>query len=67
VDEKEVARTTVAPTATEQLRVPLTRHGESCVVGFTVAPTAIPRDVTNGQNPDPRELGVHFSRFTYVP
>ena len=65
VDEREVARTTVAPTATEQLRVPLTRHGESCVVGFTVSPTAIPRDVTNGAEPRPARarralLAVHL-------
>jgi hypothetical protein len=67
VDGREVALTSVAPEATEELRVPLTRHGESCVVNFTVSPTLIPNVVTGGQNPDPRELGAHFSRFTYEP
>jgi hypothetical protein len=27
----------------------------------------VPKVVTKGQNPDPRELGVHFTRFTYQP
>jgi hypothetical protein len=66
-DGRRVARASVAPTATELLTVPLVRHGESCVVRFTVSPTAVPKVVTNGQNPDPRELGVHFTRFTYEP
>ena len=67
VDGRRVARVSVAPTATEVLTVPLVRHGESCAVRFTVSPTAVPKVVTNGQNPDPRELGVHFTRFTYRP
>jgi hypothetical protein len=67
VGGREVARASVAPTATELLNVPLVRRGQSCVVGFTVSPTAIPRVVTRGQNTDPRELGVHFTRFTYKP
>jgi hypothetical protein len=67
VDGRRVARASVAPTATELLTVPLVRHGESCVVRFTVSPTAIPKVVTNGQNPDPRELGVHFTQFKYKP
>jgi hypothetical protein len=64
---REVARTRVAPTATRLLTVPLERRGESCAVRFTVSPTAVPKIVTKGQNPDPRELGVHFTRFTYEP
>jgi hypothetical protein len=64
---RKVARATVAPTDTELLTVPLARRGQSCVVHFTVSPTAIPKVVTKGQNPDPRELGVHFTRFTYRP
>ena len=42
VDEKRSPGRRSAPTETEQLRVPLTRHGESCVVGFTVSPTVDP-------------------------
>jgi hypothetical protein len=45
--------------------VPLVRHGESCAVRFTVSPTAVPNVVTKGQNPDPRELGAHFTQFAY--
>ena len=67
LDGRAVARTRVGPTETRVLTVPLTRHGESCVVRFTVSPTAVPKVVTGGQNPDPRELGVHFTRFTYRP
>jgi hypothetical protein len=67
VGGREVARARVAPTATELMRVPLERRGRSCIVHFTVSPTAIPKIVTGGQNPDPRELGVHFTRFTYRP
>ena len=66
VGGREVARARVAPTATKLMRVPLERRGQSCVVHFTVSPTAIPKVVTKGQNPDPRELGVHFTRFTYT-
>jgi hypothetical protein len=67
VGGREVARTRVAPTATRYLTVPLERRGESCAVRFTVSPTAIPKVVTKGQNSDPRELGAHFTRFTYKP
>jgi hypothetical protein len=67
VDGREVARTQVAPTATRLLTVPLERRGESCAVRFIVSPTAVPKIVTKGQNSDPRELGVHFTRFTYRP
>jgi hypothetical protein len=65
VDGREVARTKVAPTATRYMTVPLVRDGQTCVVRFAVSPTAIPKVVTKGQNPDPRELGVHFTTFTY--
>jgi hypothetical protein len=67
VGGRQVARTQVAPTATEFLNVPLVRRGRSCIVRFTVSPTLVPNVVTKGQNPDPRELGVHFTRFTYEP
>lgn len=67
VGGREVARTRVAPTATRLVEIPLERRGQSCIVRFTVSPTAVPKVVTGGQNPDPRELGVHFTRFTYSP
>jgi hypothetical protein len=38
-----------------------------CRVVYTVTPTAIPAEVTAGGNPDPRELGAHFDRFSYRP
>jgi hypothetical protein len=38
-----------------------------CRVMFTVTPTAVPAEVTGGESPDPRELGVHFNRFVYKP
>jgi len=38
-----------------------------CRVVYTVTPTAVPAEVTAGDNPDPRELGVHFNRFVYRP
>jgi hypothetical protein len=66
VDGREVARARVAPTATETMKVPLERQGQTCAVHFSVSPTAVPNVVTRGQNPDPRELGVHFTRFTYT-
>jgi hypothetical protein len=38
-----------------------------CRVVYTVTPTAVPAEITGGQNPDPRELGAHFNRFVYRP
>lgn len=40
-------------------------HG-SCVVDFTVTPTAIPSEVIPGSTDD-RELGLHFDAFAYEP
>jgi hypothetical protein len=57
----------VAPTATKLLTVPLRPEGNSCTAVFRVTPTLVPAVATKGQNPDPRELGVHFTRFTYKP
>ena len=37
---------------------------ESCVVRFTVTPTAVPADVVPGASDD-RELGLHFDAFAY--
>ena len=47
--------------------MPLEAEDGKCVVRFEVDRTAIPRVVTNGENPDPRELGLHFNRFDYEP
>ena len=38
---------------------------DRCEIVFTVSPTAIPKKVTGGENPDPRVLGAHFNRFAY--
>ena len=63
-----IGRTLVDPvTPSVRLRVPLEPKGGKCIVHFEVDATAIPREVTNGENPDPRELGLHFNRFTYRP
>jgi hypothetical protein len=40
---------------------------DRCRVVYTVSPTAVPKDVTNGENPDPRVLGAHFNVFVYKP
>ncbi|HKP19066.1 MAG TPA: glycosyltransferase family 39 protein [Gaiellaceae bacterium] len=67
VGGREVARTRVGPTETRALSVPVRPSGSSCVVEFRVSPTLVPAKATEGQNPDPRELGIHFTRFTYIP
>ena len=68
VDGRRVARASVAPTATEYADRPA-RPARRVVRGrasrFRRPPSR--KVVTNGQNPDPRELGVHFTRFTYKP
>jgi len=38
-----------------------------CRVVYTVTPTAVPSEVTGGENDDSRELGAHFNRFVYTP
>jgi 4-amino-4-deoxy-L-arabinose transferase-like glycosyltransferase len=38
-----------------------------CRVVYTLTPTAVPSEVTGGENDDPRELGAHFNRFVYKP
>jgi len=50
-----------------QTGFPLESVDGKCVVRFEIDRTAIPREVTDGENPDPRELGLHFNRFTYRP
>jgi hypothetical protein len=68
VGGKVIGRVLIDPLLTKQvLRVPLEAKGDKCVVRFEVDRTAIPRVVTNGANPDPRELGLHFNRFDYEP
>jgi hypothetical protein len=37
-----------------------------CRVDFTVTPTAVPSEITGGESPDDRELGLHFNRFVYT-
>jgi Dolichyl-phosphate-mannose-protein mannosyltransferase len=64
---QRVGRAQVAPNAVRLLRVPLERRGRTCVVRFTVAPTAVPVVVTRGENPDDRRLGIHFTGFDYRP
>ena len=40
---------------------------DECRVVYTVTPTAVPSEVTGGENPDDRVLGAHFNLFTYRP
>jgi hypothetical protein len=67
VGGEQVARTSVLPTGTGAFTVPLRAKARTCVVNFTVSPTAVPAVVTEGQNPDPRRLGIHFDAFDYRP
>jgi len=67
VGGRVVGRISVGPTELKTLRVPLESDGDTCTARFTVARTAVPTEVTNGANPDPRALGVHFNRFRYRP
>jgi hypothetical protein len=58
-------RIAVPPAGTRLFTVPLERKGKTCVARFTVTPTAVPAVVTNGENPDSRVLGIHFTGFDY--
>jgi hypothetical protein len=60
-----VGRAQVFPAEQKVLRVPLSPQGGTCIVRFDVARMAVPDAVTGGQNPDPRSLGMHFTRFVY--
>jgi hypothetical protein len=62
---REVARMLVPPGKPTTMRVPFEPKGFTCSVRFHVSPTAIPAVVTKGENPDPRNLGIHFDRFSY--
>ncbi len=67
VGERAVGRAVVGPLDKKVLTVPLESDGDTCIVRFAVAKTAVPAEITNGANPDPRSLGIHFNRFTYRP
>jgi hypothetical protein len=62
---RRAGRVSVDPTGTGMLRVPLKPRGRTCTARFTVSPTAVPAVVTQGQNPDPRRLGIHFDAFDF--
>ncbi len=64
---KRLATVRVPRTGFVTLRVPVSPSDGTCVVNFIVAPTLVPREVTNGKNPDPRRLGAHFNVFDYRP
>jgi hypothetical protein len=49
------------------VRVARTKPASECRVQFVVTPTAVPKRVTGGENPDTRVLGAHFNRFLYQP
>lgn len=64
-----VGRMRLQPEGRAVLKVPVSPvpGTADCRVVYTVAPTAVPEEVTGGENPDPRELGAHFNRFVYTP
>jgi hypothetical protein len=66
---KVVGKVRLQPEGRAVLSVPVTPvpGTTDCRVAYTVTPTAIPEEVTGGENPDPRELGAHFNRFVYKP
>jgi hypothetical protein len=64
---RRLGRVRVGPREIRTLTVPLRPAGGTCAVFFAVSPTAVPAVVTNGQNPDPRRLGIHFNLFSYSP
>ena len=64
---KVVGTQRLPPGALRTMRIPLEPGaGGDCRVVFTVSPTAVPAEVTAGENPDDRELGAHFDRFVYT-
>lgn len=67
---KVIARARLAPARLLVLALPVTPSSgltNECRVDFTVTPTAVPAEVTAGENPDARVLGAHFNRFVYRP
>jgi hypothetical protein len=49
------------------LTLPLTPQDGVCRVVFDVSPTRVPRNFPKLNNPDPRELGLHFDSIKYLP
>jgi hypothetical protein len=67
---KVVARARLDPARLLVLALPVAPSSgltDECRVDFTVTPTAVPAEVTAGENPDARVLGAHFNRFVYRP
>lgn len=64
---RKVGRVSIEVRRPGALRAPLVPRGGTCVATFTVSPVTVPAIATNGANPDPRELGVHFDRFDFAP
>ena len=64
-----VGRLRFGPLGPARLSVPVEPEPGTteCRVVYTVSPTAVPEEVTGGENPDDRELGAHFNRFVYKP
>jgi len=67
VGGREVAHRSVTADQPQELRVPLTSRNGRCAVEFRVTPTRVPAAATNGANPDPRSLGLHFNVFDFSP
>jgi hypothetical protein len=65
VEGQEAGRVTFKPNEEKELVVALQPRQRECVVEFSVSPTGVPAELTNGGNPDTRVLGVHFDRFDY--
>ena len=65
---KEIGRVRLPAGGQAVLAVPLAPHSgeDECRVVFTVTPTAVPSEVTGGENPDARVLGAHFDRFRFA-
>jgi hypothetical protein len=64
-----IARTRLRPEGRKVLTVPVAPapRDDECRVSFTVTPTAVPFEVTDGESRDRRVLGAHFERFVYHP
>ena len=65
---KEIGRVLLPAGGRAALSVPLAPPpgSDECRVEFTVTPTAVPSQVTDGASDDDRVLGTHFDRFRYV-
>ena len=66
---KEVGRVRLPVGGQAAFAVPLAPPAgeDECRAVFTVTPTAVPSEVTGGENSDDRVLGAHFNRFRYTP